>query len=137
MGFLLDTNILSELRKGTRCHERVWRWRQRVALEEIFISVLVVGEVRQGIEKLRPKDPRTAGHLEKWLHDVENIYAERILPITIGICDQWGRISPQTPLPAIDALLAATAIYHRLTLVTRNTRDVARTGAACLNPFTS
>ena len=129
MGFLLDTNVFSELRKRERCNPRVWRWRQRVALEDIFTSVLVLGELRFGVEKLRPQDPMTAKALEKWLREIEAVFANRILPLV------WGRMSVSSRLPDIDALIAATALHHRLTLVTRNTRDVKRSGADCFDPF--
>jgi predicted nucleic acid-binding protein len=135
MGFLLDTNIISELRKAERCHRSVMRWYEATPMEQLFTSVLVLGELRRGIENLRRRDVVGAGVLEKWHREIEITYEERILPITSPICDIWGRLCLSTPLPAIDALLAATAIHYRLTLVTRNTRDIERSGAACLNPF--
>jgi predicted nucleic acid-binding protein len=135
MSFLLDTNLISELRKGQKCATSVWRWRQSVALEEIYISVLVLGELRRGVENIRRRDAFTAQVLEKWLREVETVYDKRILPVTAGICDLWGRLSIRAPLPPVDGLLAATALVHDLTLVTRNTVDVKRSGARCLDPF--
>ena len=135
MGFLLDTNLVSELRKGNRCMPSVWRWRQSVALEEIYISVLVLGELRRGVENIRRRDAFAAQALEKWLREVETVHEKRTLPVTAGICDLWGRLSISAPLPPVDGLLAATALHHDLTLVTRNIADVKRSGARCLDPF--
>ena len=135
MGFLLDTNILSELRKERRCAPAVKRWYEAAPAEELFTSVLVLGELRFGIENIRQRDATTARVLEKWLREIEAVYAERILPVTAHICDIWGRISISSRMPDVDALLAATALHHRLTFVTRNTRDIKRSGADCLDPF--
>ena len=135
MGFLLDTNILSELRKERRCKPTVMRWYESAPAEDLFTSVLVLGELRFGIENLRRRDAINARALEKWLREIESSYKPRVLPVTAEICDIWGRISISSRLPIIDALLAATALCHRLTLVTRNTRDVKRSGAECLDPF--
>ena len=135
MSFLIDTNVISELRKGNRCAPGVWKWRQGVALEEIFMSVLVIGEIRRGIEDKRAHDPVSARVFEKWLHEVQSIYRDRILPVTVDICDLWGRLSVRARLPHIDGLIAATALHHELTLVTRNIADVKRSGARCLDPF--
>ena len=97
--------------------------------------MLVVGEIRQGIERLRRRDPSQAAVFETWLATLRRDYADRILPVTVQIADEWGRLNVPDPVPAIDGLLAATARVHGLTLVTRNTADVARTGVALLNPF--
>jgi predicted nucleic acid-binding protein len=135
VSYLLDTNVISELRKGRRAHPRVQAWRESVTNEETFLSVLVFGEIRRGIENLRPRDPQTAGALERWLLSLEAAYADRILPVTLEICRIWGGLSVQQPLPISDALLAATALHHNLTVVTRNITDFERTGVACVNPF--
>ncbi len=135
MAFLLDTNILSELRKERRCAPGVMRWYEATPAESLFTSVLVMGELRLGVEILRKRDAVTARILEKWLLNLEVVYHQRILPITGEITDIWGRLSIDSRLPEIDALLAATALHHGLTLVTRNTRDIARSGVDCLNPF--
>ncbi len=136
MGFLIDTNVLSELRKQQRTNPGVKQWFDSVAGDSLYLSVLVVGEIRNGIERLRYRDPIAANNLEAWLLRVETDMAERILPVTSNIADRWGRINSPTPLPAIDSLLAATALEHNLVLVTRNIVDVERTGVRCLNPFT-
>lgn len=135
MGFLIDTNVLSELRKKERADPGVRQWFANVKGDDLHLSVLVIGEVRNGIERLRRRDPVAAVSLETWLSKVETDMAERILPITSAIADRWGRLSVPDPLPVIDALLAATALTHDLTLVTRNVADVERTGVRLLNPF--
>lgn len=135
MAYLLDTNVVSELRKAAP-NSHVLAWQQRHRRAEAYISALVVGEIRQGIERVRPRDPAQADVLERWLTGLVSAYRDRILPVTVDIAEEWGRLnaSPQ-PLPVIDGLMAATAKVHRLTLVTRNVPDVARTGVTLLNPF--
>jgi toxin FitB len=135
VGFLLDTNVVSELRRTTP-DSNVLAWHQRHRQAEVYVSVLVVGEIRQGIERVRPRDPKQADVLERWLAGLVSAYQDRILPVTTDIAEEWGRLnaSPQ-PVPVVDGLMAATAKVHRLTLVTRNVADVARTGATVVNPF--
>jgi hypothetical protein len=103
---------------------------------ELYLSVLTVGEIRRGIELLRQKDLRTANVYESWLTGLETYYGERILPITSAIADKWGRLSPMQPLPTEDGLIAATGLEHNLTVVTRNVADFKRSGVNTLNPFT-
>ena len=136
-GFLLDTNVASETRKGRRIDTNVLTWFDSVDDNDIFLSVLVVGEIRKAIELARPKDPVKARALEGWLAGLEQRFGDRVLPITPTVADQWGRLSAIRPLSTVDGLLAATAIVHNLTLVTRNVIDVAHTGAKLLNPFTN
>ena len=135
MSFLLDTNVISELRKGPRCNLGVSSWFEQVASEDLYLSVLTLGELRKGIENLRRRDASTAKALETWLLEIENTYSERLLPVDQDVAEQWGRFSVPDPLPVLDGLLAATAHVHGLTLVTRNLKDVERTGVSCLNPF--
>jgi toxin FitB len=132
--FLLDTNVLSEARKP-RGDPAIKRWMKTVAGRDLYLSVLVVGEIRQGIERLRRRDPDQADVFESWLGRLRQEYAERILDVTAEVAEEWGRMNVPHPLPAVDALLAATAKIHGLTLVTRNTGDLRRTGAKLLNPF--
>ncbi|WP_394820549.1 type II toxin-antitoxin system VapC family toxin [Pendulispora albinea] len=135
MSFLLDTNVVSELRKGKRANAAVLRWMAQVADDEIHLSVLVVAELRQGIERLRRRDPAGAEPLERWLSILLRVHGDRIFGVDLPIADLWGRLNVPHPLPAVDGLLAATALVHDLTVVTRNVQDVARTGARVLDPF--
>lgn len=136
-GFLLDTNIVSELRKGPRAKASVIQWASSVMDEEHFISVLTLGEIRKGIELVRPRDSAQVIALERWLREIELNFADRILPLTQNIADQWGRLAATRPLPVVDGLLAATALTHSLTFVTRNAADVRHTGVSLLNPFSA
>jgi toxin FitB len=135
VSYLIDTNIISEVRKGARCNADVAAWYASVADEELFLSTLVLGEIRKGVELARPRDSGKAVALERWLREVELGFDGRVLSIDNAVSDQWGRMTAIRPLPAIDGLLAATALTHGLTLVTRNDRDVAGLGAMVLNPF--
>ena len=134
-GYLLDTNVISEVRKGNRADPNLRAWFETIAEEELFLSVLVLGEVRSGIERIRSRDPVQAQALERWLLDLEATYTDRIFPITTAIADKWGRLSAVDPPSVVDCLMAATALEHGLTLVTRNTHDIRRTGVKFLNPF--
>jgi hypothetical protein len=135
VSLLLDTNVISELRKGPRADTRVVGWFEGVADEDIHLSVLVVGELRRGIQRLRDRDPRRAGALETWLRQVVRQHAERILPVDARVAEQWGRLTAMRSGSVIDTLMAATAQVFDLVLVTRNVKDVAWTGVSCLNPF--
>jgi hypothetical protein len=135
MGYLIDTNVLSEMRKATRSHPALIAWTTRVPQREMFLSVLVIGEIRCGIEGVRRRDAAQAAALETWLSRVSEAFDGRILPVTREIAETWGRLSTPDPVADVDGLLAATAIACNLILVTRNTRDVARTGVRLLNPF--
>ena len=97
--------------------------------------MLVLGEIRKGIELARPRDPEKAEALEAWLTDVDAAFGDRVFPIDRAVTDEWGRMSALRPIPVIDGLLAATAKVHRMTLVTRNDADVTELGAKILNPF--
>ena len=135
MSYLIDTNIISEIRKGARCDVHVSAWYASIADADIFLSTLVLGEIRKGIELARPRDVGKAAALERWLRDVEAAFDGRVLGVDNAVSDQWGRMSAVRPVPVIDGLLAATALTYNLTLVSRNDRDVAGLGAAVLNPF--
>ena len=139
-GFLLDTNVISELVKP-RPDPTVARWIDATDESLLCLSVLTLGEIRKGMASLPDAFRRVS--LEAWLdHDLVLRFAGRILVIDQAIADRWGRIAAKavarkSPLPVIDGLLAATAMQHNLTLVTRNTKDVAVTEVAVFNPWTS
>lgn len=135
MSFLLDTNVVSELRKKERMDDRVRAWFDEVIAEDLHLSVLVVGELRRGIERIRQKDAAQAAVLERWLQRMTRDHADRILTVTRRVAEEWGRLSAQRSGSPVDLLMAATARVHELVLVTRNTRDIAWTGVQCVNPF--
>ena len=135
MSFLLDTNVVSELRKRERMDPRVRAWFDEAAAEDLHLSVLVVGELRRGIERLRQKDTTQAAALERWPQRITRDHADRILSVDRRVAEEWGRLSAQRSGSPVDLLMAATARVHELVLVTRNIRDVAWTGVQCVNPF--
>lgn len=137
MSYLLDTNVISELRKGDRADANVLEWFSGLADEEILLSVLTIGEIRRGIENVRRRDQDGAAALDGWLHQVIGQHRDRILPIDKAIADEWGRLNVPDPLPVVDGLLAATAKIHGLTLATRNVKDIERTGTRFIDPFVS
>jgi predicted nucleic acid-binding protein len=138
-GFLLDTNVVSELVRP-RPDGRVTGWMNSVDEELLYLSVLTLGEVRKGITTVA--DAARKGRLETWLSGgLIPRFEGRILGIDQSVADRWGQISGSlalrgTPLAVVDGLLAATALLYNLTLVTRNARDVALTGAAVFDPWT-
>jgi predicted nucleic acid-binding protein len=135
MAFLLDTNVLSELRQGARCHPGVRAWLEAQTSDDLFVSVLAFAEIRDGVEGLRPRDPRQAARLEAWLGQTLAQFGGRILPVTPEIAERWGRLRLAQPLPDFDRLIAATALEHGLDLVTRNLRDFERAGVTVVNPW--
>lgn len=135
MNFLIDTNVISEIRKGRRCDRNVAAWYASIENSNLYLSVLVTGEIRRGIERARRRDPARAVIFEAWLADVAAAFGDRILPIDRAVADEWGRLSAVRTIPAADALLAATAKVHGMTLATRNEADLAGLGADILNPF--
>ena len=134
MSWLVDTNVLSELRKGDRANGGVRAWFADAREDELFTSVLVLGEVRRGIESIRRRDQTAALALEQWLARLTTTFSDHVLPIDAHVADRWGVLNVPDPIPTVDGLLAATALVHDLTLVTRNTRDVERTGVRLLDP---
>jgi predicted nucleic acid-binding protein len=140
-GFLLDTNVISELVKP-RPEPAVTKWIDATEENLLCLSVLTFGEIRKGIAALPDASSRRVS-LETWLdHELTLRFAGRILAIDQTIADRWGVITARAlaakfPLPVVDGLLAATALQHNLTLVTRNTRDVEITGASVFNPWPS
>lgn len=137
MRYLIDTNVISELRKGDRRSSAVTRWYASAPEESLYLSALVIGEIRKGIEKLRGRDDVQAEVLELWLAAVKEAFSGRILPVDEAVSEMWGRLNAIRPLPAVDGLLAATAKIYNLTLVTRNTKQIADLSIDLLNPFVS
>lgn len=135
MKWLVDTNVLSELRKKTRCDPGVLSWAEGVSQESMYTSVLVIGEIRRGIDRVARKDPTQARVLSNWLDQVRIAFAGRILEITEQIAEEWGRLDASAPRPIVDALLAATAKVNGLTMVTRNTVDFGPMEIDVLDPF--
>ncbi len=134
-GYLVDTNVISELRKGDRANASVRAWFAGVEDDAVFLSVLVVGEIRRGIESIRKRDAKAATSLDRWLAGIVKAHSRRILPVDTAVAELWGQLDAAGRVPVVDGLLAATALLHELTLVTRNVKDVARTKVALLNPF--
>ena len=136
MSYLLDTNILSEYRKS-RPHPGVKAWLDCCDEQKLYLSVVTLGEIRSGIEKCYHRQPEQAQTLEKWLVGLKRLYQNRILPVTEPIIDIWGRLISGNKDHAVDALIAATAIKHDLTIVTRNVKDFMHRDVRVLNPFES
>jgi hypothetical protein len=132
--YLLDTNILSETRRK-RADERVISFLSAADASALFISVLTLGELRKGVAAKRRSDPDSARQLDLWVDGLEYSFAERILGIDLATARLWGEWSAQRARPVIDTLLAATAVAHNLTLVTRNVRDVRDLKVKLLDPW--
>lgn len=130
--YLVDTNVVSEARRGT---PQAVSWLRSVDPVSIHLSALTLGEIMRGIALKQKSDPRTAAHLAEWLRKLRYDHADRILPVTDEIAVEWGRIAAIRPRGDIDGLIAATAIVHDLILVTRNVRDFDDTGAAVIDPW--
>jgi toxin FitB len=135
LSFLVDTNVISEWRKGARADAGVVSWFDEVPDEELHLSVLTVGELRRGVDSIQRRDGNAARALDAWLRGLVDGFSDRLLPIDRAVAEEWGRMNAARPLPAIDSLLAATARVHGLTVVTRHIKDMAPTGVDCLNPF--
>lgn len=137
-GYLLDTNVISELTRF-QPEPKVVSWFQATSEELLYLSVLTIGEIRKGINSLPRSNKRVL--LESWLvNDLVLRFAGRIVEVNLDIAERWGLISAQakiagTPLAVIDGLMAATALHHNLILVTRNTKDVQVAGINTLNPW--
>lgn len=134
--YLLDTVVLSELRlKPQRRNPHVVSWLASVSSNDLFISAVSIGEIERGIERQRAVDPAFAGALAEWLDIVLRSYGDRVLPLTTDIARRWGRLSGEIGNKGIDLAIAATALEHGLTIVTRNLSDFVPTGATLLDPF--
>jgi toxin FitB len=135
MSFLVDTNVIAEIRKGARCDPKVAAWFATVEDSDLFLSALVLGEIRRGIELARARDPSKADAPQAWLESVVAVFGDRVLSVDAAVGDQWGRMSAMRPIPVVDGLLGATAKVHDLTLVTSNDSDIRGLGVRTLNPF--
>lgn len=134
-GYLLDTNVISELRKGARADPNVTAWLDATDTQELWLSVVVIAELQRGTALVERRDPDQAHQLQTWLEELANDYDDRILPITLEIAVRWGSLGIPDPLPVLDGLIAATALEHDLTVATRNVTDIARSGVLIVNPF--
>ena len=136
-GYLIDTNVMSELRRREP-EPRVVRWFEQRPARQLFLSVLTLGEIRRGVERLDEGERQQA--LRAWLEqELPAFFSGRLLPIDEAVAQSWGRLMAEMgrPLPAIDSLLAATALEHNLVLVTRNLKDLADLPVAVANPWQS
>ena len=132
--FLLDTMIVSELRKQ-RPDAGVEHWLTEQPEHTLFLSVVTLGEIERSIEKKRAIAPKFVGELDIWLERLTQLYADRLLPITPAIARRWGQLSAQLKHSGADLMLAATAHLHNLTVVTRNSDDFQPTGVRIINPY--
>lgn len=137
MSYLLDTNVISELRKGERADANVRAWFSGLADEEIYLSVLTIGEIRRGVENVRRRDLDSAAALDSWLARLGEAHRDRILPVDRAIAEEWGRMNVPDPLPVVDGLLAATAKVAGLTSATRNVANVEGSGVELVDPFSA
>lgn len=141
MSYLVDTNVLSELRRK-QPDPQVRAWFAERSAQSLYLSVLTLGEIRKGIAALEssPVDATRRQALSDWLEvDLPTFFLGRVLAVDAAVADRWGQLQAQAgrPLPAIDSLLAATALQHQLTLVTRNVRDFTGLSVSLLNPWQS
>jgi hypothetical protein len=136
MSFLLDTNVVSEWRK-TPPNAGVEAWASQVHLEDLYVSVITIGEIRRGISKLLGRnDHQQAMAIETWLAVVKGRFAGRIVPVTVEIAEEWGDAHARHPVAVPDGLIAATAKIRGWTVITRNVKDFEHVGVRVVNPFT-
>lgn len=134
-GFLLDTNVVSELRRRKR-NRGVVEWLEKIDDNLLHLSVITLGEIRRGTRRLHLHDPTQAVQLEAWLDGLRSSFAARILPIDEAVALRWGELGIHQPISVADGLLAASALHHNLTIVTRNVSDFEPNRVPVLNPFT-
>ena len=134
MSYLLDTNVISEFSKR-RPNQSITDFVASLPTEGTWLSVMSLGEIRRGVEIELARNPDSGKSIERWLEVTEEQFSARLLPITAEIAHRWGTISADRTRPIIDTLLAATALVHDLTVVTRNERDFSDLGVAVLNPW--
>jgi predicted nucleic acid-binding protein len=132
--FLIDTVTLSELRRRER-DPMVVKWFERQRTTDLFLSVVSIGEIERGIARQRASDPAFAGALAAWLDQVLTLYGERVVPFDLRSARRWGALSATLGNDSADLMIAATALEHGLTIVTRNVSDFEPTGVAVIDPF--
>ena len=132
--YLVDTDVFSELRRSRR-NRNIVAWFGDVNAADLFLSVVTIGEIELGISRQQRVNPVFAQQLADWLELTLRAYGERILPLTVGIARRWGRLGAQLGNKQLDLAIAATALEHGLTVVTRNVSDFEPTGVPILNPF--
>ena len=134
--YLLDTNVVSELRRDRRANAGVSTWSKDVSANELFISAITILEIERGILLVERRDSRQAEMLRGWLESkVLPAFADRVLPVDTAVARRCAQLHVPDPRSECDALIAATALVHGLTLVTRNTADFRAMGVALLNPW--
>ncbi len=133
-GYLLDTNVISETRRQ-RADAGVIAFLAAADSAALYMSTLSLGELRKGVAIKQSQDANTGALLALWVDGIEAQFADRLLPVDTAVARRWGELSAQRSLPVIDTLIAATALQHGLTLVTRNSRDFAATGVPLLDPW--
>ncbi len=133
--YLLDTKVLSELRKGEHCDVNVRNWVDQIDSNTLYLSVVAVGEIRRGIERIRKRDSAHANILERWLVGLKQNFGERLINLDCQIAEEWGRLKAIRPLPVAHGLMAATALAHRMTFVTPDLSGITDLGVPLLNPF--
>lgn len=134
MSYLIDTVVLSELRKKNRS-ESVVNWFRSTRSVDIFLSVVTIGEIERGIKQQQRNNVEFSQELAKWLDGILLHYTDRILPVSINIARRWGTLSAEIGNSGADILIAATALEHGLSVVTRNQRHFTPTGVPVVNPF--
>ncbi|MDE2932749.1 MAG: type II toxin-antitoxin system VapC family toxin [Chloroflexota bacterium] len=132
--FLIDTDVLSALRRGER-HPGAARWLRAQRTADLYLSVVTIGEVERGIEQQQGRDPSFASELAGWLDRVLAWYGDRVLPVDLATAQRWGRLSATLGYERADLLIAATALEHGLTVVTRNVQHFELAAVPVLNPF--
>lgn len=134
MSFLLDTDILSAIRRKQR-DQNLEKWLLSINSLDVYISVVTIGEVERGITQQRPNNPEFAEDLQRWLDTILQRYQQRILPLSISIAQRWGRLSAELGHNSADLMIAATALEHNLIVATRNTRHFEPTQVGLINPY--
>ena len=134
MSFLLDTDILSAIRRKQR-DQNLEKWLHSIKSLDVYISVITIGEVERGITQQRRNNPEFAEDLQRWLDTILHRYQQRILPLSVSIAQRWGRLSGELGHNSADLMIAATALEHNLIVATRNTRHFEPTQVGLINPY--